>query len=121
VSGDWLNRKIRKPREGIFQLAGKPNPNFEHGLKVLCIYLLVDAVLSRLLTVSGLLTCVSSPCRHVTSVLTVLYNTDTCAIHLPTSELSSNSSVYANAPSHTHRHPHSVTNMPSHTWSHMRY
>jgi len=27
---------------------------------------------------------VSSPCRHVTSILTVLYNTDTCAIHLPT-------------------------------------
>jgi len=32
----------------------------------------------------------------VTSVLTVLYDTDTCAIHLPTSELSSNTNVYAN-------------------------
>ena len=42
--------------------------------------------------------------RH-TRVHTVLYNTDTCAIHLPTSELSSNSSVYANTPSPTYGHP----------------
>jgi len=56
---------------------------------------------------------VSSPCRHVTSVLTVLYNADTYAILLPTSESSSNSSVYANAPSSTYRHPHTVTHMAS--------
>ena len=32
----------------------------------------------------------------MTSVLTVLYDTDTRVIHLPTSELSSNTGVYAN-------------------------
>jgi len=52
-----------------------------------------------------LLTCVSSPCRHVTC-LYLLCCTDTCVIHLHTSELSSNTSVYTNTPSPTHRHPH---------------
>jgi len=69
-----------------------------------------------------LLTCVSSPCRHVTSVLTVLYNTDTCAIHLLSSELSSNTSVYANTPSptyrHPRRHPHATCHIASPTHCH---
>jgi len=63
---------------------------------------------------------VSSPCSHVTCVLTVLYNIDTCAIHLPTSESSSNSSVYAhphnvNHTPYTYRNPSIVTRAPSHT------
>jgi len=71
VSGDWLNRNIRENHMNSFPIViCIPNPNFEHGLKVLCIYLLVVSVLSPLLTVK--LTCVSPPCRHVTSVLTVL-------------------------------------------------
>ena len=41
--------------------------------------------------------------------------TDTCAIHLPTSELSSNFSVYANTSSPTHHRSHSVTHTLSHT------
>jgi len=61
---------------------------------------------------------VSSECRHVTPVLTVLYKTDTCAIHiLITSELNSNSSVYANAPSPTNRHPR----RHPHTAGHIRH
>jgi len=73
VSGDWLNQNIRETTLSVFFpiaiILCKPNRNFEHGLNVLCIYLLFVAVLSPLPTVSRLLTCVSSPCRHVTSVI----------------------------------------------------
>jgi len=47
----------------------------------------------------------------------MLYNTDTCAMHLPTSESSSNYSVYANAPSPTYRHPHTFTDSVTHVLS----
>ena len=64
------------------------------------VYLLTCSCITESITYSEsftyLLTCVSSPYRHVTSVLTVLYDTDTRVIHLPTSELSSNTGVYAN-------------------------
>jgi len=64
--------------------------------------------LSPLLTVK--LTCASPPCRHVTSVLIVLYNTDTCAIHL-----SILNCVLTPLCMLTHRHPHSVTHVVTHT------